>query len=118
VSCAETAELIDLPFGLWTRVGRRKDKFNHIRQVPTWEDMHWRHLANTTEPSVCGGDAVLCQITLTTCYIVIRPHRSTTYVDAVWSVCLLRSWTLAAKTSKPIEMMFELWARAGQGTMY
>jgi len=24
-------------------------------------------LANTTEPSVCGGDAVLCQITLTTC---------------------------------------------------
>jgi len=27
---------------------------------------HWRHLANTTEPSVCGGDAALCQITLTT----------------------------------------------------
>jgi len=30
--------------------------------------VHWRHLANTTEPSMCGGDAVLCQITLTTCY--------------------------------------------------
>jgi len=29
---------------------------------------HWRHLANTIEPSVCGGDAVLCQITLTTWY--------------------------------------------------
>jgi len=29
---------------------------------------HWRHLANTTEPSVCGGDAALCEITLTTCY--------------------------------------------------
>jgi len=29
---------------------------------------HWRHLANTIEPSVCGGDAVLCHITLTTCY--------------------------------------------------
>jgi len=28
---------------------------------------HWRNLANTTEPSVCGGDAALCQITLTTC---------------------------------------------------
>ena len=28
----------------------------------------WRHLPNTIEPSVCGGDAVLCQITLTTCY--------------------------------------------------
>jgi len=23
---------------------------------------HWRHLANTIEPSVCGGDATLCQI--------------------------------------------------------
>ena len=30
--------------------------------------VHWRHLANTTEPSVCCGDAALCQITLTTCY--------------------------------------------------
>jgi len=26
------------------------------------------HLANATEPSMCGGDAALCQITLTTCY--------------------------------------------------
>ena len=31
---------------------------------------HWRHRANTTEPSVCGGDATLCQITLTTCYFL------------------------------------------------
>jgi len=29
---------------------------------------HWRHLANTTEPSMCGGDAALCQTTLTTCF--------------------------------------------------
>jgi len=30
---------------------------------------HWRHLANPPEPSVCGGDAALCQISLTsTCY--------------------------------------------------
>jgi len=66
VSCAETAEPIDLPFGLWTRVCWRKHKFNCIRQVapmcpPLWA--HWRHLANTIEPSICGGDAVLCQIT-------------------------------------------------------
>jgi len=32
-------------------------------------DAHWRHLANKTEPSVCGGDAALCQITLTTCFV-------------------------------------------------
>jgi len=27
ISCAKTSEPIDLPFGLWTRVGRRKHKF-------------------------------------------------------------------------------------------
>jgi len=32
VSCAKIAELVDLPLGLWTRVGRRKHKFNHILQ--------------------------------------------------------------------------------------
>jgi len=26
---------------------------------------HWCHLANTTETSMCGSDAALCQITLT-----------------------------------------------------
>jgi len=28
---------------------------------------HWRYLKNTTETSMCGGDAALYQITLTTC---------------------------------------------------
>jgi len=32
---------------------------------------HWRHPANTTELSMCGGSAVLCQITLTTCFIYL-----------------------------------------------
>ena len=27
---------------------------------------HWRHLANTIEPSMCDGDVALCQITVTT----------------------------------------------------
>jgi len=35
------------------------------------EGVHWRHPANTTESSVCGSDAALCQITLTTVYSVI-----------------------------------------------
>ena len=30
---------------------------------------HWRHLANTVEPSMCGGDAACCHITLTTCFV-------------------------------------------------
>jgi len=65
LSCARTAETIDLPFGLWTRVGRRKHRFNRIRQVAPMcphGKAHWRHLSNTIEPSVCGGDVVLCQI--------------------------------------------------------
>jgi len=70
VSCAKTADPIDLPFGLWTRVGRRNDKFSHISQVAPMrphERVHWRVLAHTIEPPVCCRDAALCQITLTTC---------------------------------------------------
>jgi len=62
VSCAKTAESIDLPFGLWMLVGRRKQEFNHIRQVtPVYPHgrEHWCHLANTIEPCVCDADAVL-----------------------------------------------------------
>jgi len=33
VSCAKMAEPIDLPFRLWTRVLRKKHRFNRIRQV-------------------------------------------------------------------------------------
>jgi len=55
VSCAKTAESIEMPFGCaWTLVGRR-----------CYMGAHWRKLANTIEPFVCGGDATLCQITLT-----------------------------------------------------
>ena len=32
-------------------------------QMPTVH-IYWRHMANTIEPSVCGGDAVFCQISL------------------------------------------------------
>ena len=33
MSCAKKAELIDLSFGLWTRLDRQKHEFNRIRQV-------------------------------------------------------------------------------------
>jgi len=69
------AEPIDLSFGLWTRVGRRKHKFNDIRHVAlmcSHGRAHWRQLANMIEPSFCGGDAVLYQITLSTCYYRTR----------------------------------------------
>ena len=76
VSCAEVAQPIDLPFGLRIWVGQRKHEFNCIRQVAPiclHGRAHWRHLANTIEQSVCGGDAALCQITLTTRYLWPRP---------------------------------------------
>ena len=55
---AKTAEPIEMSFGLWTRVGPRK----HTRR-----GAHCRDLANTMEPSICGGDAALRQTNLTTC---------------------------------------------------
>jgi len=55
---------------------------------------------------------------------VVRPHRSTTYVDAAYSyrpssvVC--RSVTLVspAKTAAPIDLPFGLRTWVGPGTMY
>ena len=37
---------------------RRDVAMAAIFRLSTW-DAHWRHLANTSEPSMCGGDAVL-----------------------------------------------------------
>jgi len=34
---------------------------------------HWRHLANTNDSCMCDGDAALCQITLTTCFLLHTP---------------------------------------------
>jgi len=45
----KTAEQIDMPFAIWTRVGPRK-------HVLDW-GAHWCHLKNTIEPSMCGSDA-------------------------------------------------------------
>jgi len=58
---AKTAEPIEVPFGLWSRVGPRK-------HVLDWGSALWRNLANTIESSMCGDDAAFCQITSTTCY--------------------------------------------------
>jgi len=80
VSCARTAEPIDLPFGLWTWVCRRKHNFNRICQLaPMCQHgkAHWHHLAYAIEPSVCVNDADLCQNTLTT-IITPFPEKSAT----------------------------------------
>jgi len=41
----------------------------------------WRYLANTIGLSVCGGDAALCQITLTTSILGVL-YRTIMWADA------------------------------------
>ena len=58
MSCAKTAELINLPIGLWTRVGWSKHKFNHIHQVAlmcpgnTWRIRLYRPSTEAMRPYV------------------------------------------------------------------
>ena len=54
VSCAKTAEPIDLPFGLWTQVGRRKHKFNRdqVRSLDYAVHSCFRKIFATTDQSV------------------------------------------------------------------
>jgi len=52
MSCAETAELIKMPFGIWTRVSPSK----HVLDGGAhW----WCQLTDMTKASMCGGDAAL-----------------------------------------------------------
>jgi len=59
VSPAKTAERIKIPFGMWTRVGPRN--YNALDGVYIL-----CNLVNATEPSLYGGDAAFCEMTLTT----------------------------------------------------
>jgi len=66
------AEPIDLSFGF---LDSGMLNFNHICQVVPmcpYRKAHWRHLSNTIELSVCGRDAAVCQITLTTCWYLLH----------------------------------------------
>ena len=79
------AELIDLPFGLWTQVGRKRHNFNRIRQVapmcrPMWA--HWRHLANTIEimlPSAHLSPQPKWQIDRFNCFCTDHGRKSILY---------------------------------------
>jgi len=61
---AKMAESIDLLFGLWSLICQVAP------MCPHWSSQR-RNLANTIEPPICGGDAALLQITLTTCYVFL-----------------------------------------------
>jgi len=70
MSCAEMAQLIHLPVLVvdsgWTKGTTSSVVFARWCQYAL---MGGHHLANTIEPYICGGDAGLCQITLTTCFL-------------------------------------------------
>ena len=53
-------------------------------------DAHWHHLTNITEPSMCCGDAALCQITLTTCSTSSR--KSEVSVDSLNAIQVRIFW--------------------------
>ena len=61
-----------------------------------------RHLANTIELSVCGGDAALCQITLTTCYY------STEKIIVIVQLCA-SCRLCGAKNRKIFWILWHLW---------
>jgi len=66
VSCVKIAKPIDLLFGLWTWVDRRKHVQSYSpggANVPSWEGT----LTPPGEYDFAGGDAALCQTALTTC---------------------------------------------------
>jgi len=56
---------------------------NHFVPMCPHSKAHWRHLANTTESSICCGDAALCQIALTTCSVSC-PHSTALSVGLRW----------------------------------
>ena len=75
VSSVKTAELIEMPFGVWTRLGQRK----HVLYGGAYQ----RNLANAIEPSMCGGDAVF----LSNYFDHLLVHGQVTIIFVV-SVCL------------------------------
>ena len=70
-----------LRFGLWWSQGSMY-----------WIGCTLAHLANTNEPSMCGGDAPCCQITLATCCKLL----SMTYPTGFHSGEYKFNWVLAA----------------------
>ena len=73
VSPAKTAELIKMPFGLWTRLGPRS---------MCYIGCTLRHLAITIEPSMCGGVVALLSNYFDHLLLLLKSGR----VAAAWFV--------------------------------
>ena len=76
---AKMAELVEMPFGTWLggpkepriRWGGGKDPPMGIGPIGNFEGEGAAYCEVYGIPSMCGGDADFCQITLTTCYVCV-----------------------------------------------
>jgi len=69
---------------------------------------HCRHLANTIEPPICGGDAALCQITLTTCYMLPSSIAGLKGSEYLTSCVIHRPMQVELPQSKPHNVKWPL----------
>jgi len=70
---AKMAEPVEIPFRLWTWVGPGM----HVLDCGTY----WRHLADTVEPSMCGGDvAFLSSYFDHLLFFVVKLHSDTSLI--------------------------------------
>jgi len=76
MSGTKMAELLEMPFGMWTLMGQRK----HVLDGGA----HWHNRANTIERSTCGGDAAGCPLMSTACYDYYIVGVITDSADATW----------------------------------
>ena len=82
------AELTKMPFGLCTLVDPRKHVFD--------ASARWRHLANTIEPCMCGGDvaflsnyfAHMLSVCLTLCFCSCNVGENC----RLWRHTTIREW--------------------------
>jgi len=80
VSCAKTADPIEVSFAMWTQVGPRKHLLDR--------GAHWRHMWIWLNRPHVAVMQLFCQITLTTCFVCSLSYRSS-IARAVLGVIIL-----------------------------
>jgi len=115
-SCAKMAKPIQMPFGLWIRVGPRRHVLRWVHSGATcWMQLH-QSCAAAMRPSNYFNHLLLGRIAVQTVYK--STFLLTMYVDAAYrpSGVLSRSVTDVshAKTAELIQMQFSFWTWMGR----
>jgi len=106
--CAKTAEPIEMPFGLWTQVGPRKHKFNHMCQLaPVCTSSiifaRWRQCAQRHSAMSCAKMADPIDLLFGLCTRVVRRKDKFSRICQVASMCAhgRARWRHLANTIEP-----------------